>query len=78
MGSLTGDAGTEATHEAEGAKTRGADASSIEFAHEPDPFNVEQRELLYCNSFKSYSTGEMCPLVTIKLQWGCNFIVTIK
>ena len=30
-------AGTEATHEAEGAKTRGADASSIEFAHEPDP-----------------------------------------
>ena len=30
-------AGTEATHEAEGAKTRGAAASSIEFAHEPDP-----------------------------------------
>ena len=30
-------AGIEATHEAEGAKTRGAAASSIEFAHEPDP-----------------------------------------
>ncbi len=28
-------AGTEATHEVEGAKTRDADASSIEFAHEP-------------------------------------------
>jgi hypothetical protein len=30
-------AGTEATHEAEGAKKRGAAASSIEFAHEPNP-----------------------------------------
>ena len=30
-------AGTEATHEAEGAKTRDADVSSVEFAHEPDP-----------------------------------------
>ena len=39
MGSLKawGQVGNEATHEAEGAKTRGADASSIEFAHEPDP-----------------------------------------
>ncbi len=26
-------------------------------------FNVEQRELLYCNFFKSYSTGEMYPLL---------------
>jgi hypothetical protein len=30
-------AGTEATHEAVGSKTRDADVSSIEFAHEPDP-----------------------------------------